>query len=169
MQKKKILKILHWIITIFLVLILAFNLYTMAAKIVFKNDLPKVFGFAQVIVISGSMEPAVRVGDLLFLREMDSYAVGDIVCFRADSKLVTHRIVEINGDQVFTKGDVNNVVDKPIQLSQIEGKVVLRVPRAGDIMLFMRTAMGNLLLIIAAILIIEVPFFMEKIKMKGSG
>lgn len=169
MQKKKVFKILHWIITVFLILILVFNLYMMIAKIVFKNDLPKVFGFAQVIVISGSMEPAVKVGDLLILHEKDSYTEGDIVCFRAENKLVTHRVVEINGDQVVTKGDVNNVVDKPIQLSQIEGKVVLRIPRAGDIMLFMRTALGNLLLIVAAILIIEIPFILEKYRTKRSG
>ncbi len=42
--------------------------------------------------------------------------------------LVTHRIVEVNGNQIVTKGDANNTNDTPIQRNQIVGKVIKVIP-----------------------------------------
>jgi signal peptidase len=48
-----------------------------------------------VVVLSGSMEPAFRRGDILFLwMQADQFAVGDIVVFKIDQREIpiVHRI-----------------------------------------------------------------------------
>ena len=78
-------------------------------------------GFVQpLIVISGSMEPAIDTGDLLIATRVDTdqLDVGDIVSLHSDltDKLVTHRIVSItpldgNQWQIEMQGDANPNVD----------------------------------------------------------
>jgi signal peptidase len=73
-----------------------------------------------LIVISGSMEPAIGTGDLLIATKVDTddLMVGDIVSLPSDltSKLVTHRIVSIEpiGNdrwQIEMRGDANTTND----------------------------------------------------------
>ena len=71
------------------------------------------FGYGNAIIVSGSMEPAISVDDMIVFRKQREYSVGDIVLYNDGFVNVTHRIVEINGDQVITKGDANNAADKP--------------------------------------------------------
>ena len=91
-------------------------------------------------LISGvSMEPAIRVGDIAITRDIspEDVEVGDIVWFRrGDSGTsIMHRVIEVEpagGQPVFvTQGDNNNTPDKPIIAEQIEGEVVLIVPKIG--------------------------------------
>lgn len=162
MKNRRPIVIIQALLLLLLVAVVVSNFYIMIMQIVFKQDLPKVFGFAQAVVVSGSMQPAIEVGDLLILREVKEYRVDDIVTFRWDSNLVTHRIIAIDGDQVVTKGDSNNVTDEPMPMSRIEGKVVYSLSGAGNLILFLKTPLGILLMIIAAILIVEAPFFDKK-------
>jgi len=73
-----------------------------------------------LIVISGSMEPAIETGDLLIATKADTadLEVGDVVSLPSDltQKLVTHRIVAItaldaNRWEIEMKGDANPTVD----------------------------------------------------------
>lgn len=81
-------------------------------------------------VLSGSMEPAFKKGDLVLAQTFDKDAkVGDIVMFSAKEfkEPVTHRVVSITAEgNIVTKGDANAAVDgelgTPPQL--IVGKVV---------------------------------------------
>jgi signal peptidase len=164
MNYQKTRRIMKISLLVMLCAILLVNLYIITARVVFKKDLPKVFGFAQIIVISGSMEPAIKVGDLLIIHEQDSYKVKDMVTFRQDKRFVTHRIIELRNDEVVTQGDVNNVPDEPIKLFQVEGKVFLRIPRVGDFILFLKTPFGILMLSLAAILLIEIPYIIDRRK-----
>ena len=49
-----------------------------------------------------------------------------------------HRIINIDGDTVTTKGDANNVADAPIQKSQIKGVLVYDIPRLGAVVHIIR-------------------------------
>lgn len=159
MKSRRPIAIIQALLLFLLVALVVSNFYVMIMQVVFKKDLPKVFGFTQAVVVSGSMQPAIEVGDLLILREQKEYRVDDIITFRWNNSLVTHRIIAIDGDRVVTKGDSNNVTDEPIEMSQIEGKVILCISGAGKLIFFLKTPLGILLMIIAAILIIETPFF----------
>ncbi len=89
-------------------------------------------------LISGmSMEPTFHTGDMVLTRDvpLQDLKVGDIVRYKLGGVAVVHRIVKIDqGDSgtVFTtKGDNNNTEDKPVQGQQIQGRVVLIIPKVG--------------------------------------
>jgi len=146
---KKVWMILRRSLLVFLVMILLINLYIIAAQLLFKKDLPKVAGFAQILVISGSMQPAIMAGDLLIIQEQKEYEEQDIVTYRSNGGLITHRIIEIEKGQAIMQGDANNVADDPVPVESIEGEAFLRIPQAGNFILFLKTPMGILLLILA--------------------
>ena len=91
-------------------------------------------GYSWVIIESGSMKPAIFVGDLLFIKSSDSYQPGDIVTFVSDhGVLVTHRIISASKAGYITKGDANNLADNEIKAEHILGKVTLILPGAGEL------------------------------------
>lgn len=161
---RKLVSILQKLLLALLAILLLSNLYLLFMQLVFDADLPKVFGTARVIVISGSMQPAINVGDMLIISERKEYHVDDIVTFRMGNSLVTHRIIEIDDTHVVTQGDENNVADAPSPLSSIEGKVILRIPKVGTFILFLKTPFGILLLVLLAVVIIEAPHAAGKLK-----
>lgn len=163
---KRLFGVLKIALLVILILLLVFNLFIIGAQVFFKDELPKVFGFARVIVVSGSMSPAVEIGDMLIIREDDEYNTGDIITFKSGSNYVTHRIIGFDDDGgAITKGDFNNVRDAyPVNTRDIEGKYVLRIPRFGNLLLFLKTPLGMFILVITAILLIEVPHITGKIK-----
>jgi len=163
---KKLFGILKIVILVVLILLLVFNLFIIAAQVILKDDMPKVFGYARVIVVSGSMSPAVEIGDMLIIREADKYITDDIITFRSGESYVTHRIIGFDEDgRAITKGDFNNVRDaSPVSFKDIEGKYVLRIPKFGNVLLFLKTPFGMLIMVITAILLIEVPHISGRIR-----
>lgn len=163
---KKLFGVFKMVLLVILILLLVFNIFIIAAQVIFKDDLPKVFGFARVIVVSGSMSPAVEIGDLLIIHEEDEYNTGDIITFRSDSSYVTHRIIGFDDDgRAITKGDFNNVRDaSPVRMSDIEGKIVLRIPKIGNVLRFLKTPLGIIITVFAAVLLIELTHISGKLK-----
>ncbi len=167
MFRHKLLKVLQFVLAAALTIMLVVNLYTIIARVFFKNNLPKVFGFTQVVVISGSMRPTYEIGDMLILREQKSYQVNDIVTYRWGRTFVTHRIVGLqDGDptRFITKGDFNNVSDQAVSISEIEGKVILRIPSIGNITLFLRTPIGILIMVLLIFVIYKFPDMLGRLK-----
>lgn len=158
---RKAAALLKRILTIALIGILLINLYLMAAQLFFHQELPKLMGLAQIIVVSGSMEPAVEVGDLVVIREQDTYKVGDIVTYRSGGSLITHRVISVEGTSLVAQGDANNVADAPVDLGQVEGRMVLRIPKLGYGALFLRTSKGLILTVFAGLLLILIPTFAD--------
>ena len=76
-------------------------------------------------VKTGSMEDNIHVGDYVLIMHKDEYKIGDVVTFEKNDGFITHRIVKIDGDNIVTKGDANNVEDDTIDKSSIIGKVIL--------------------------------------------
>lgn len=121
--------------------------------------LPLPGNFKAFVVQSGSMEPAVKTGSLIFVKPSASYAVGDIVNIKDGKNSVTHRIVgkrTDNGETVFeTKGDANEEADaEMIAQSRIFGKMLWAIPYAGYPVGYAKTQMGFLLLVIIPSVII---------------
>lgn len=125
-------------------------------------DIPRVLGFGQVVVITGSMSPAVEAGDLLIIREQAQYQAGDIITFADRNSLVTHRLIDFVDGKAITKGDANNAQDAPLDPNNIRGKMVLRVPQAGRLVLFMRSSQGMLLLVGALLIILFIEIVFKK-------
>lgn len=115
------------------------------------------------IVKSGSMEPTIMTGGLVFIVAQKTYGVGDIVTFRSDGADIptTHRIIGIEtdarGESAFvTKGDANEERDTNLAYARdVIGRVQFSLPYAGYLLDFARKPVGFALLIgLPALLII---------------
>ena len=143
--------------------ILGVNVYMANARNLVGNQLPMPFGFGAAVVLSGSMEPTLSVNDLIIVKEQEQYAVEDIVVYQSNS-LIVHRIVDMNDTQVITKGDANNVQDSAITKDAIKGKVVCVIPFVGSMINLLKTPLGIVIIIAAAIALVEIPRRREKAK-----
>ena len=112
-------KILEIALIIIIIIILTFNVLS-----IFEISF---FGFRMFKVASGSMEPSIPVNSLILIRKTDSYGKGDIITYKDYTNYTTHRIVEINENYIITKGDANNIEDKPIIKDLVVGKLVFSV------------------------------------------
>ena len=121
-------------------------------------------GLRSLVVISGSMEPLLRPGDLVIDRMISprEVRIGDVVTFRDPTDptaLITHRVrgVQIQGDTyaVTTKGDASNALQRwTIRADGRLGRVTLRIPAIGRPIFWGRTRVGavGLLVVPAALL-----------------
>lgn len=144
--------------------VLGFNIYSANANSLVGNKLPTPFGYGAAVVLSGSMEPELSKGDLIIVKETNSYNCEDIVVFQDGNSLVVHRIIEKSDEEVITKGDANNTDDGAIAISRIKGEVVFSVPYAGTAIEFIKSPVGTILIIALAILLLEIPRFKERKK-----
>ena len=76
-------------------------------------------------VKTGSMEDNIHAGDYVLIIRKNNYEIGDVVTFKKDGYLITHRIIKKNNDLFVTKGDANSDEDGPIKYDQIVGKVII--------------------------------------------
>lgn len=142
-------RILRYIGFTLLAMVVALNLFSLQQRLVEKNPFPMLFGYGTGIVASGSMEPALSWGDLLVVREEPEYAEGEIITFiePGDERSTTHRVSAVSTEGYVTKGDANNVEDESITKDQVFGRVILAVPFVGQVVRFIRSPLGILLII----------------------
>lgn len=156
-MKKVIKKILNIVKIIILILLILFALFTVYQK-VFPNN-PSAFGFRTYSIITKSMEPVLKKGDVILVQERNtsSYKVGDIITFKGTSgdlkgKIVTHEIVGIkleNGKNIFyTKGIQNISEDPAVYEDEILGKYIYKFKFFSLIERIMDTKIGFILIII---------------------
>lgn len=99
---------------------------------------PRLLGYGCYAVSSGSMEPTVKKGGLVFTKEVALAEIqpGDILTFR-DKKgksFFTHRVTQVDAETgiMATKGDANQFGDPaPASYDYAVGRVVKTVPFFG--------------------------------------
>lgn len=138
------------------------QMYTWNAQRLGGDAMPMPLGIGASVVLSGSMEPELRVNDLILVQKRDDYQTGDVVVYQSYGSLIVHRIIAVTEEEVVTQGDANPVADPPIERRAIKGVVVGRVPFVGQILNFLKTPVGVILIIGAAILLLELSFRKEK-------
>ena len=100
---------------------------------------PRVFGYQIYTVVSGSMEPEIPVGSLLYIQkeEPEGIEAGEVIAFYGAAEsgaIITHRVVEnrVVMGELITKGDANEREDvRPVAYGNVIGKVVLSLPGVG--------------------------------------
>ena len=134
------------VMLILLAAVLAITSGTLAYdKFVKKSKIPSVFGYSMLIVASPSMTGAIEAGDAIIIKNSDSYAVGDVITYfpEDESFSVTHRIVRMEGDKFYTKGDANQSEDSdPVLIEQIVGKVAVKLDKVGYFIEWLRSPVG---------------------------
>lgn len=151
----KIINILKWIIVIILSMLIILNLYIIIASEAKPNKITSIFGYKPFVVLSGSMSPNIQVGDLIIIKQINPTTLkeNDVIAFKNSANYVTtHRIIDVqmtNNQKCFqTKGDANNVLDEKIVCPKnVEGKYVTRIPKLGNIILFIQKPLGFIIMI----------------------
>lgn len=119
------------------------------------------FGIA--VVSSESMEPKLSKNDIIVIQKKEKYEVNDIVIYKKEKNLIVHRIIEINKNEIITKGDANKKEDKPINSDNIYGKVIFNIPFIGILIIFLKSNYG-IISIIALIVIIFIYSCKKELK-----
>jgi signal peptidase len=134
-----------------------------AATIVAAITLPALAGYQVLTVLSGSMEPALRTGDVIVESKVSpgELRIGDVVTFREpdSSRLITHRVraVSIWGGSahVTTRGDANTGVERwSIPVDGTVGRVEYRVPKVGYVTNRVGSRFGRLALLVVPALLL---------------
>lgn len=139
------IKILSWlrvfkntilvILTLFLYIIIFQNLKTKLNM----YYIPNILNHTYLNVLSSSMSPTLNPNDLVIGKKVKSNTqlnVGDIITYKDEGYLVTHRIMQIKNDgkTFVTKGDSNETKDsREVNIDQIISRYVIAIPKCGYI------------------------------------
>lgn len=133
----------------------------------------RLLGYRVYNVISGSMEPQYRVGDLIYVKEVTDPAtvpVGSPITFVLDESLTvaTHRVVAVDTENriFYTKGDTNNTVDPPVRFENLIGVPQFSVPLLGYVADFIQTPPGSYITVAGMALLIAAVFLPDWIRKK---
>ena len=122
-------------------------------------------GITVDIVLSGSMEPGIKTGGIVFT---DTTQVepepGDIITYKLGETFVTHRVIRKEKEKYITKGDANDREDAlPVSESQVRGTVVFALPWLGYLAALLKQK--TVFMILALMIVQEIIFGM--IRWKG--
>ena len=161
---KKYLKssLARYLILGLLALAIGVNVFILNASHLTGNAVPMPFGVGASVVLSGSMEPTLSVGDLIVIREREHYENGDVIVYQTGHMPVVHRIVDISDETVITCGDANNVNDTPFSVAMIKGEVVSVIPRLGYAVWMLKSPVAVVVMLVAAVMLIEISFRIGK-------
>lgn len=157
----KLKNILNIIIYIILTIIMAYNISLIIQSILKPNKTPSFLGIKTYVIISGSMEPNINIGDIVITKDKEELQVGDIISYRKGHSVITHRISQVNYNENVekiykTKGDNNNTEDsEEISTADIEGKVVKVIPKLGKISLVLQNKVIIIMVLIVFYMLIS--------------
>jgi len=106
-------------------------------------------GVTPYVVLSGSMEPTIETGSLCLINsrvQYDTLKKDDVIAFKINDTLVTHRLVSIDNEGFITKGDHNNEDDGESPRSNYVGKNVFWIPKIGYAVKLVQTPNGRIIL-----------------------
>ncbi|MCI8513295.1 MAG: signal peptidase I [Lachnospiraceae bacterium] len=114
--------------------------------------IPRYMGYEIYHVVSGSMEPEIPVGSILYVEEVraDEVQAEDVIAFQSGDSVITHRVVKnrlVEGEFV-TKGDANAAEDlKTVPYGSLIGRVKYHFPVLGKLMVLYTSAIGKVYVI----------------------
>lgn len=159
----KLSTIIGTILCLILIPILIVNVTLIIKSYTNKDEIPSLFNTTPMVVLTDSMYPSIKSGDLILLENIDISLVkeGDIVTFfdplNNSTNTVTHRVVEVIHDgevKLKTKGDANNIVDNFFVTSdEFVGVYKSKISGLGNIAMFMATTKGLVICVIVPLIL----------------
>lgn len=161
----KVLTVIGVILCVILIPILIINVTLIVKSYTNTEEVPKIGGYAPLIVLTGSMEPDIMSGDLIIVKQIDGKDVQEkdvIAFFDPDgngTSILTHRVEEIyeeDGTLYFrTKGIANNTEDRlPVSEDKLVGIYVTRIGGAGNVAMFMQTTAGLIICVVVPLVLL---------------
>ena len=162
MKKKKVLKYIFKAIQILVYVVLALFVFVVVLQR-FSDNKISFFNYRMFTVISESMAPKYKVGDILVSKEVDpsKIKVGDVISYKGTSgsfqdKIITHQVTEINknssGKYVFHAKGLANIIEDPLVYEdQLYGVVVYKTKILSLIYKIIATPVGFILFVLIPI------------------
>lgn len=137
--------------------------------------LPRLAGYSVYQVISGSMEPAVPVGSLIYVKAQAPQDVeaGAVIAFYSPSGsdgVITHRVVQnqVVSGRFITKGDANDQEDPvPADYDRYIGTVAGHLPWLGTLLAYVVTVPGRLTAV--ALVVVSALFHAAAARLRAAG
>lgn len=146
---KKIFKIIYTIL---------FTVFILTALFISLTSIDIVKGYNFYVVMSGSMEPAIKTGSIVGVKKQNEYKKEDVITVMVNNNpndTYTHRIVEVKEDSYITKGDANKSNDAdPAFKDSVLGSVFTTIPLIGYVINFAKQPTGFILMVIVPAVII---------------
>ena len=127
----RVFKIIFRVLAIIVGIFLLLSVDAWMQVNLFKKNYASLFGYSIFNVVTGSMSGTIEINDYVIVKQTDDVKINDIVTFTSSGELITHRLVQISGGNYITRGDANTADDYSISKSDIVGKVVFVLPKAG--------------------------------------
>lgn len=162
---QRVLTVMGSVLCVILVPILIVNCTLIIKSFVNKDEIPSIGGTMPLIVLSDSMYPDIRSGDIIICRAVDAgeVEVGDVISFYDPAgngtAVVTHKVVEIlheGGKLAFRTRGINNNTDDRLAVSAdrvIAEYTGIRIPAAGNVAIFMQSTAGLIVCVIMPIVL----------------
>lgn len=148
---KKVLKVIYTFL---------FIIFMITAAFISLTSLNLINGYNFYVVMSGSMEPSIKTGSVVAVKEESKYELNDVITVKMEndpSQTYTHRIVEVKEGTYITKGDANESNDgDPAIKDLVVGKVFANIPFIGYAVNFAKQPTGFILMVIVPTIIIAV-------------
>ncbi len=152
-KKNKIFTIIVWCVFGMIVLPLLIGSLSIAIQNnTNKKTVPSIFGYMPMIITNGSMEPVIKVGDIIFSKACDVKSIndGDIISYwdpTNSNKIITHKVDSINekdGKRYFTTYGVftGSLDTSVVPEENVLGVYTFKIPVIGNLMLFAQTPQG---------------------------
>lgn len=160
-KEKKRQDIINNVITFILIVLIIVCAYFFYQKFIQKENPINLFGYKSFVILTGSMEPNLMPGDMIFAKSStkENLKVGDIITFWQNdtSTSTTHRIVDIiekDGKTYYqTKGDNNSSNDSDlVPYEKIVGTMIFRVSKMGKMLMGISSTGGIALILIVILL-----------------
>lgn len=162
MKNNKVLKYIFKAIQILVYVVLALFVFVVVLQR-FSDNKISFFNYRMFTVISESMAPKYKVGDILVSKEVDpsKIKVGDVISYKGTSgsfqdKIITHQVTEINknssGKYVFHAKGLANIIEDPLVYEdQLYGVVVYKTKILSLIYKIIATPVGFILFVLIPI------------------
>ena len=113
---------------------------------------PQYMGYEIYDVVSGSMEPTIPIGSIIYVKEAEPSGIkkGDVIAFKSGDSIVMHRVIDnklVEGTFT-TKGDANPSEDmNEVPYSNLVGIVVRHIPILGQLLILFGSTFGRICMV----------------------
>lgn len=114
--------------------------------------IPNFMGYEVYNVVSGSMEPTIPVGSIIYVKEIDPSDIysGDIIAFHSGDSVIMHRVTQnkVVEGTFTTKGDANDGEDmSEVPYKDLIGIVVKHIPILGQLLILFGSTFGRICMV----------------------
>ena len=178
-KKKRVISLISFCLSLF-IFAFALTVFIVTLNARAKNRPAELFGYSFAIVLTGSMYPEIKVGEMIVVKSCDigEIAVGENAVFIGvdgdfKDKCIVHKVVEVQsvadisggqGVQLITKGVNNSEADfEPVTASNFIGKEVYHSAALGAILSFLQTPANWLYIIVLIIVAVVIVCSIKRI------